>query len=123
MYIAEVPNSTHLHHPRHIPTTFRVQPEQQQVACFDGTGEVTDGHLATAVTASHVGAHPFLGVSQNACPKLGGLDLQQGARSQDRHSSTKREPSVIASVTREFDPALPAGFSFGPLWIEQPRSR
>ena len=70
MYIAEVPNSTHLHHPRHIPTTFRVQPEQQQVACFDGTGEVTDGHLATALTAPGIRQLTIRGVSRIAGRKF-----------------------------------------------------
>lgn len=66
------------HHPRHIPSAFRASPNQQQVTCLDGTIEIPDGHLTTALAAPDVGEQRLLGLGRNACPKLGGLGGELG---------------------------------------------
>ena len=68
----------HLNNPRHILTTFRARSDQQQITSLDSTGEIPDGHLATTVTAPHVGEQALLGFSRNGCPKVGGLGRERG---------------------------------------------
>lgn len=61
----------HLNHPGHITTAFRAQAHQQQIARFDGPGEVRDGDLMTALPAPDIGQQAFLGISRNGGPQFG----------------------------------------------------
>jgi len=54
----------HLNYLRHIPTTFRTQALQHQVAAFDCPDEVRDGDPMAALNAPDVVQPWFLGVGR-----------------------------------------------------------
>jgi hypothetical protein len=63
--------SPHFHQSRHITTTFRAQTHKQQVARFDGPGEIGNGDLMTAIPAPDIGQQQLLCFRWNGCPQFG----------------------------------------------------
>ena len=117
--------SPHLDHPGHIPTAFRSQPYQQQVARVGSTGEVRDGDLMTAPPAPNVGQQAFLGFSGNGGPQLGcgageggnGFDVHGLAVwTQSSQGRTSHPQSALSSADLDWAAAL-VGFGSETLWV------